>query len=221
MNVESLKASYSEAKRARREYAESVRKHREKRARRAETTFARARLARTAIEREDEALKKAYSAISSGKRVFNMNTVLRDAGLFDGIFLPKIAIVRADAQMVKFERDGDNFRFAGKRTQWFDIYSKYTRFPASIFGEKVGWNWRFDNKLPQVEQYTAVVPFIPPRFRPEKLENYFLMWEPIWKKIPPHPDPFLLRPLGNGLFAVVVQWDMTPLEQSILEGRIG
>jgi hypothetical protein len=221
MNVEPIKASYSEARRAQKEYAASVRKSRERRLNRAEGDLNRARLRKTAIEREDEALKKAYAAIASGKRVFNMNTVLRDAGLFEGIFMPKIAIVRADAQMVRFERSGDQFQFVGKRTRWFDVNTKNTLFPASLFGERVTWDWRHTVKLPQVEHYTAVVPFIPPRFRPAKLEDYFIMWEPIWKKIPPQPDPFLLRPLGNGLFAVVAQWDMTPLEQSILEGRIG
>lgn len=221
MNVEPLKISYSEARRAQREYAASVRKVRDKRRDKADSTLARARLAKTAIEREDEALRKAYGAIAVGKRVFNMNTVLRDAGLFEGTFMPKIAIVRADCQAVRFERTGDDYRFAGKNTRWFNTHSKHTTFSRAIFGEKVSWNWRFDNKLAQIEQYTAIAPFIPPRFRPEKLENYFLMWEPVWKKVPPAPDPFLLRPLGSGLFAVVAQWDMTPLEQSILEGRIG
>ena len=223
MNVEPIKASYSEARRAQREYAASVRKSRERRLNKAEGDLNRARLKKTAIEREDEALKKAYGAIAAGKRVFNMNTVLRDAGLFEGSHMPKIAIVRADAQMVKFRRPsftGSGFRFVGS-CRGRDIESKHTDFPLDLFGEKVTWEWRQANKLWQVEQYEAVVPFIPPRFRPAKLEDYFIMWEPIWKKVPPQPDPFLLRPLGSGLFAVVAQWDMTPLEQSILEGRIG
>ena len=220
MNVEPLKVSHVEARRAQREYAASVRKQRDKRKHRAETSLARARLAKTAIEREDEALKKAYAAISGGKRVFNMNTVLRDAGLFEGTFMPKIAIVRADALTVKFERSGDDYQFVGRQGRT-SIVTKHTKFSRALFGEKVSWDWRYNTKIWQVEQYTAVVPFIPPRFRPENLENYFIMWEPIWQKVPPAPDPFLLRPLGNGLFAVVAQWDMTPLEQSILEGRIG
>ena len=152
-----------------------------------------------------------------------MNTVLRDAGLFEGTHMPKIAIVRADAQMVRFRRAGNNqCKFSGtKHGSAQDIESKHTVFPVALFGEKVTWDWRFNQKMWQVEQYEAVVPFVPPRFRPAKLEDYFIMWEPLWKKLPPQPDPFLLRALGSGLFAVVAQWDMTPLEQSILEGRIG
>jgi hypothetical protein len=223
MNVEPLKASYSEARRAQREYAASVRKAREQRLHKAENNFARARLAKTTIEREDEALKKAYAAIATGKRVFNMNTVLRDAGLFEGTHMPKIAIVRADAQVVKFRTWVDNqVYFRGSRRGYpNDIESKHTVFSRALFGEKITWDWRRAHNIWQIEQYEAVVPFIPPRFRPAKLEDYFIMWEPIWKKVPPAPDPFLLRPLGSGLFAVVAQWDMTPLEQSILEGRIG
>lgn len=224
MNIEPLKASYNEARRAQREYAASVRKLRQARLDKAEGNLARARLTKTAIEREDEALKKAYAAIATGKRVFNMNTVLRDAGLFEGTHMPKIAIVRADAQTVQFRRagGGDACRFVGSRRGYpHDIESKHTMFAQSLFGEKVTWNWRRDRNIWQIEQYAALVPFIPPRFRPAKLEDYFIMWEPLWKKAPPTPDPFLLRPLGSGLFAVVAQWDMTPLEQSILEGRIG
>lgn len=166
-------------------------------------------------------LRKAYAAISNGRRVFNMNAVLRDAGLFTDTLMPRIAIVRASSQVVKFERTGDQVQFTGRRNRWFDITSKHTRFPVSIFGEKINWDWRNANKIRQIDLYQAVVPFVPPRFRPENLDNYFIMWEPIWKAIPPQPDPFLLRALGNGLFAVVAQWDMTPLEQSVLEGRIG
>jgi hypothetical protein len=226
MNVEPLKASYSEARRAQREYAASVRKLRQARLDKAEGNLARARLAKTAIEREDEALKKAYAAIAAGCRVFNMNTVLRDAGLFEGTHMPKIAIVRADAQVVRFHRatmDGNSAcKFTGSRRGYLhDIESKHTMFSQSLFGEKVTWEWRRAQNIWQIEQYAAVVPFIPPRFRPANLENYFVMWEPLWRKTPPAPDPFLLRALGSGLFAVVAQWDMTPLEQSILEGRIG
>ena len=223
MNVEPIKASYGEARQAQKEYAASVRKAREARLHKVEGDLNRARLKKTATEREDEALKKAYSAIAAGKRVFNMNTVLRDAGLFEGIHMPKIAIVRADAQTVKFQRDigSDLYKFVGRGHGRDDIWSKHTMFPLGLFGEKVTWDWRQRANIWQIAQYEAVVPFVPPRFRPAKLEDYFIMWEPIWKKIPPQPDPFLLRPLGSGLFAVVAQWDMTPLEQSILEGRIG
>jgi hypothetical protein len=222
MNVEPLKASYSEARKAQREYAASVKKSRQERLHQAEGNLARARLKKTAIEREDEALQKAYAAIAVGRRVFNMNTVLRDAGLFEGTHMPKIAIVRADAETVKFQRDFSGaFKFVGRGRGRSDMGSKHTTFSQTLFGEKVTWDWRRVQNIWQIEQYEAVVPFVPPRFRPENLENYFIMWEPIWKKTPPQPDPFLLRALGSGLFAVVAQWDMTPLEQSILEGRIG
>ncbi len=222
MNVEPIKASYSEARRAQKEYAASVRKSREQRLHKAEGDLNRARLRKTAIEREDEALKKAYAAIAAGKRVFNMNTVLRDAGLFEGTHMPKIAIVRADAQMVRFRHwRGNECQFVGLRKNLDGIESKHTVFSTTLFGEKISREWRRAQNIWEIGQYEAVVPFIPPRFRPAKLEDYFIMWEPIWKKVPPQPDPFLLRPLGSGLFAVVAQWDMTPLEQSILEGRIG
>lgn len=223
MNVEPLKATYSQARTAQREYAASVRKARQERLNKAEQQVSRARLKKTAIELEDESLKKAYGAIAAGKRVFNMNTVLRDAGLFEGTHMPKIAIVRADAQTVSFRhhwRGNNQCRFIGYVGQK-EIESNHTIFSTTLFGQKINDDWRRAQDIWEIGQYRAVVPFVPPRFRPAKLEEYFIMWEPIWKKVPPAPDPFLLKPLGSGLFAVVAQWDMTPLEQSILEGRIG
>lgn len=222
MNIEPLKSSYVEARTARREYTASVRKLKRERLERAEGNLARARLVKTAIEREDEALKKAYSAIERGQQVFNLNTVLRTVGLFDGTFMPKIAIVRADSERVKFQSmSGNRHEFAGARkNEGFHIRSKHTTFSNALFGQKITFDWRSSNNVPAIWQYEAIVPFVPPRLRPEKLEEYFIMWEPTWKRVPPAPDPFLLKPLGNGFFAVVAHWDMTPLEQSILEGRI-
>lgn len=40
-----------------------------------------------------------------------------------------------------------------------------------------------------------------------------------WRPVPP-VDPFLLKHLGGTLYVVLAQWDLTPLEQAVLAGRL-
>lgn len=217
MNIQTIQMDRWAARSAQREYAKQVRKHRATRLANAETDLARARLRRSAIEREDEALRKAYAALGRGVRVINLISVMRAAGLTETTRLPKLAVARADAQQVTiYASTGMGLRFSSPGIK----ADKSTSFPAPL-AELVDWQWRCTNKLPDVSSVVALCPQIPPRHRPERPSEFYLLWEANWQKRPPDPDPFLLKPLDGPFFAIVAAWDMTPLEQSILEGRIG
>jgi hypothetical protein len=61
---------------------------------------------------------------------------------------------------------------------------------------------------------------VPPRLHPRgKLANYHILWDAVWTPAPPK-DPLLLRHLAGQLYAIVGQWDLTPLEQAVLRGRL-
>jgi len=68
---------------------------------------------------------------------------------------------------------------------------------------------------------TAPLPIIPPQFLPNgDLSDYFLLWEvESWTQEPP-VDPMLLRRLTPNMFVVLAVWDLTPLEQAVLRGRM-
>ena len=94
MNIQPIKMDKYNARAAQREYAKSVRRHRAERLAQADTDLARARLKKSAIELEDEALQRAYGALGRGKQVINLAAVMRAAGLDDATKLPRLAIAR-------------------------------------------------------------------------------------------------------------------------------
>jgi hypothetical protein len=67
----------------------------------------------------------------------------------------------------------------------------------------------------------AMVPIIPPRYRParSRLPRLHILWEvPAWTLVAPI-DPALLRHLRGDLWAVLATWDLTPLERAVLSQR--
>lgn len=77
------------------------------------------------------------------------------------------------------------------------------------------------------QTYAATVPDIPFHLRPEgDISNYFILWEVAeWRSVyqPPRApaDPLLLERIAHPVYVVVAQWDLTELEQRILEAFRG
>lgn len=158
----------------------------------------------------DVALMRGYRALAKGKTIIDLQVVMHQAGL-DEQERPRLAIVRADAERVYCHREDGG-------TCWFSIREwsctpnnasrLFLRLPRGTFAYTERELWR----LPHL---TAVVPSIPPRFRPRfALSNYHLLWEADWKDAP--RDPILLRRLSGMLFAVLASWDLTELERAVL-----
>jgi hypothetical protein len=53
----------------------------------------------------------------------------------------------------------------------------------------------------------------------DALRNYHILWEPDWELQPPPPDPFLLKRVSHDLYAIVAQWDLSPIELQVLGRR--
>ena len=216
MNIEPIQMDPAVAREHYRDYMRSVRAHRRERLARS-TVKEQRKVERS--EREDEELRRAYLALSRGQRVLNLSRVMAAAGLTADTCLPRIAICPADALRCEIRVDRAGAVFRDER-RWRE-QRRLVRI-NNVFGlEFTDWQWRHANKKPSVYMVRALVPFIPPRLRPRDPENYFILWEANWQLKPPDPDPFLLKRIGEITFVVVAQWDMTPLEQGILEGRIG
>lgn len=196
MNIDQISMSAMDARAAFVEYRDAVRARHSK---------------------EDETLMLGYRALAKGRQILDLVGVMRGAGV-DAQFRPRLAICRADATKCVYEpgppRFHANERAPSRNTRSYVELPRET-FPRSPHGDytltpagKVSWN-----------PISAMVPLVPPRFRPVgSLANYHLLWEPIWQPEPP-VDPILLRHLSGSLYAVLAQWDMTPLERAVLRGR--
>jgi hypothetical protein len=154
-----------------------------------------------------EALAKGYKAIADGKSVIDLHGVLQSAGV-DSELRPRFAIARADWQWCYFRevwfREGYTYAFMKSPSlpnQRF--WRSYIKIPRDLLNTSANLRCK------------AQVPMVPAMYLPRgSLGNYHILWEANWISVP--ADPILLRHLSGGLYAVLAQWDLTPLEQAVM-----
>lgn len=164
---------------------------------------------RSAIGDGPVALMTGYRELSRGRRILELGAAMRQAGL-DELGRPRLAICRASAGYCWFESLGSEVSWRDKQERWSlrSNSRRMVRLPRGVFtGNVTGKTLR------------AIVPCVPPRFRPRgNLSGYRILWEAEWETVP--VDPMLLKPLGGTLYAVLAHWDLTPLEQAVLQRRL-
>jgi len=173
---------------------------------------------------KDKAVMEAYKALGQHKTVINLIEAFKDAGVFKN-GLPKLAIARADFH------GGTTQCERGFHMGWlrFDSNPKYGYKTLNERENSTTVLKLPENTLEPMEDpgdeegknmYTiigkAIVPTIPPNLRPGEtmLKNYWILWEADWDA--PPVDPILLKHLGDYLYAVVAEWDLTEVERSVL-----
>jgi hypothetical protein len=152
-------------------------------------------------------IMRGYKALAKGQEVIDLFDVLSAAGR-DEEGRPHLAICRAHATrvFVKVDRDGSG-RFSLEQSPNWRASWSVVRFPTGTF-----------NRSDQWVNASAVVPIVPPQYRPKfKLSNYHILWEADWKRVP--VDPILLKHLSRSLYAVLASWDLTEIERAVLRGR--
>lgn len=161
---------------------------------------------------EDTKLRTLYKSVLKGAKVIDICEAFKTAGL--NIFgQPKLAIARADSKDVWFRNEGYPFWCPSfsVRSDFDHRYSRhYTPLPKGIFGKGVT-----DRTI------HSLVPHMPPSVRPKfKLENYHILFEvEKWDVYP--VDPFLLRRIEGHLYVIEAEWELTPLEASLLSSLRG
>lgn len=160
---------------------------------------------------EDAALMRAYKAIWRGRKLIDLVAVMQEAGT-DQLGRPKLAIQRADCELVWCDRDTDGsaeFRvFQDHRAN--RARHAVVRLPRLTFPTRTFTEGRVSCR--------ARVPLIPPQYRPPgDLATFHLLWEAEWITVP--RDPILLKHLGKNLYAVLATWELAPVEQAVLRMR--
>lgn len=157
----------------------------------------------------DEAIMVGYRQLAFGRRLIDVRATIASGGL-DTNGRPKIVVAQAQLERVsvRLDRDGGlTFDDPARRTNTKSA-ARIT-FPDRTFpGDRNRGDW-------SGIRATAIVPSIPPRFRPAySLERYWILFEAEYLK--PPVDPALLRPIGNGVAVMIAAWDLTPLERTVL-----
>jgi hypothetical protein len=166
----------------------------------------------------DAALLRAYREILRGERVLDLYEVFANNGFDHSEVMPRLAIARADDAWCHLRRWTSRTVMVSRPEKSFTAWYAYRRQARSrvftIPSQTLATTSDEDGLLPTGR---AAVPTIPPDVRadlPGKLSGYAILWEADWEDVP--YDPILLKPLGQNLYKVIAQWDLTELERAVL-----
>lgn len=171
----------------------------------------------------DWEIQRTYDLISKGKVIIKALESVKQAGL-NREFLPKLAIAKATSKVLYMRRYNDGQVTMGAREHW-QRARKNERifFPTATFNfprDSFPLSWNQKNRE-SADDHKAQVPIIPANLRPKRgLENYHILFEAEWERVPPR-DPMLLRRIGKAdLWLVVAHWELTEVERAALSTRI-
>lgn len=171
-------------------------------------------------------LRRAYWHLRKGKQAIDVLAALQVTGL-NSEGNPKLAIAKADHKTVQFEkcRHGNLVFYSSPTVQSNASWSLRCKVLATPTGVFPDWpsqsgapHWGIINR-----RANAPIPIVPAsilsRCRKADVSGLYILWEvEEWKPIPP-TDPILLMRLSKYLFTVIGQWNLTPLEKSIMRAR--
>jgi len=171
----------------------------------------------------NQACAVAYAHLAKGEKLLRLSEAIQRGGLNDK-GLPNIAIGRADRREVYFRWQRN------ETTALFSTASDWARRdplrnPTLNTVVNMGTSFIDDNVWSR-EGY-ALVPTVPADVRPAKglLKDWFILWEvDQWATQPRFAkasrDPYLLEHISGDLYAVIAEWDLTPIEIAIMEGAM-
>lgn len=182
------------------------------------------RLVKDREEEHLEILKKCTYHLSQGRKVLNIYDVIKNGGVFEN-GEPKLAIARADWKQVVFTKHkGKSGVFSDeKTTRNWGVTKANINLPNNYFDDDWGMQTDSEGKVyswssPVREAVQTATPIIPAVLTPQgKLNNYYILFEVIGRRRV-GADPLLLRRLSDNMFVVLATWDVSPLEQAVLDG---
>jgi hypothetical protein len=164
---------------------------------------------------DDRALLRMYRLILKGEaRVLNLHAAFHETGLNDH-GQPKLAIARADWRTAVFHPNINRPHRSGFGGGMFTETRRLDpRLRANLVNLPPG---TFNDQQLTRKTLRSPVPHIPPQHRPRSsyLRNFYILFEvECWEEYP--VDPFLLKHIHGALYSVMAEWELTPLEASLL-----
>lgn len=153
---------------------------------------------------EDELLEFLYASVAKGARVINVHEAVKLAGLNEKNE-PRMAIARADWDRVYFDSDYSQGGVYRKTRNYTHVLANRIAFPRNTFPSDI-----------TRRGLETIVPHIPIAIRPSRgLSLRYVLFEvQEWHTY--NRDPYLLRRIAGNLFVVEAEWELTPLEASLL-----
>lgn len=196
MNLSAIEISQDEARERLAEYQEAL---------------------KTERNAEDEAIAAGYRAAARGLPVISLQRTITAGGWHDNS-LPRIAVAPADAVECFARWDDGDLVFSDVDDRYVNRGALVNRHSVRV---QVPGDARPERRRAYWQAGQAMVPLIPPRFRPKprRLHRFHLLWEvESWTWIAPE-DPALIKHIRGDLWAVLAEWDLTELERLVLAQR--
>lgn len=166
---------------------------------------------------EAQQIMLGLEELAEGTPLLQLRTVFQDVAV-DERGRPRIAIARGDRTRVRVDSwgtRGPGFRFESdyeiRRGHRLKNSTLEVQSPLASHSVPTGY---------------AIVPIVPPQIRRgrELMAKLFILWEvERWadeaRDVGPDRDPLLLRRITEDLWAVIAQWELSPLEQAIMANR--
>lgn len=170
-------------------------------------------------------------AMTNGWPVIHLSNAIEEGGC-DDLGRPNLAVARADKKRVHLDsKSPGDWRYSWRDrnrlvfNSWGDGNSSapFNYDGLLISDVRVSWNLSREGR-----RSYADVPIIPPGPRRKaggktRLKHHLVLWDvEEWHggtKPRAPEDPLLLRPLKGEMYAVIAQWDLTPLERAVIAGR--
>lgn len=173
----------------------------------------------------------AYEALAAGTPILNLSQAVQSGGFFDD-WRPKLAVARADRSEVYFRwRSGATTAVYSTQAHLYREPPEGSLLARTVeLGRVHNQKRRYLDAARNEQSYDvdvsgyALVPMVPADVRPKtgQLVDWLVLWEVTrWydrpRKMKSPVDPLLLKPIGGELYAVLAQWDLTPIERAVME----
>jgi hypothetical protein len=174
-------------------------------------------LKRSQRTEEDDALLSLYTSVAKhGARVITLSAAFRQAGLNEK-GKPRLAIAAGHWPKVFFRREfaaNGGGKFRQKQAGW---WNRGNHTPGASLQEILIPAGTFENVGRVHDTLATQVPYVPAEVRPKfHLRNYHILFEVEKWTVEMPVDPFLLKHIMGETYAVLAEWELTPLEASLL-----
>lgn len=179
------------------------------------------------VEDEYNACLAGFEQLAKGRALIDINQAIA-AGGFDEKKRPKLAIARADREVVRLRWESRSTRMEFNASYRLDGgYTQLRRddlFVWADVGVEHGLTYTSKGQTwGRTVEAWARVPMVPADVRPPrgKLDQWHILWEvdQWFDRAPlamPSRDPYLLKHIGGSLYAVLAEWNLTDLEMAVM-----
>ena len=156
------------------------------------------------LTRQQKLIMKFYNLLKKERKILDLNHSFQIAGLNENNE-PKLAIARCD---------------------WRQVQVEYSTYPNAHLNFQEDFHTKKSIEVTdelfrkcKFIRLEAPLPYIPPYISIYDKSKFYVLWEVEEWKLPPK-DPILLKKLANNFYLVVNYWNITDIENKVIQASL-